>query len=114
MGNCLQPYEHDNQGQEMLNEDQRKSIETLSDVELAYEVARGSASRFQNEKFDYLRVIHGQRQQASTEAAQAAVLEATRNGVAATKSSTRWATAGWIVAATIAVISLVVAVLSSS
>ncbi|MCY1554552.1 hypothetical protein D9M68_911290 [compost metagenome] len=98
----------------MLNEDQRKSIEALSDVELEYELARGAASRFQCEKFDYLRVVHGQRQQASAEAAQAGVLEAMRNGVAATKSGTRWATTGWIVAAAIAIISFVVAALTSS
>lgn len=98
----------------MLDEDQRKGIESLSDVELEYELARGSASRFQREKFDYLRVVHKQRQQEFAEASQAAVLEATREGVAATKSGTRWATTGWIVLAAITIIGVVVAALTSS
>ncbi|UCU95767.1 hypothetical protein [Hydrogenophaga taeniospiralis] len=95
----------------MLNEDQRISIESLSDVELEYELARGSASRFQREKFDYLRVVHERRQQAFAEATQAAVLDATRDGVAATKSGIRWATTGWIVVAAVTIIGVVVAAL---
>jgi hypothetical protein len=97
----------------MLTDEQRASIEALSDEELEFELARGSASRFQREKFDYLKVVRGQRQQASADAVQAAALKVARDGVAATRSSTRWATAGWIVAAVMAVAGIVVAALLS-
>jgi len=87
----------------MLTDKQRASIEALSDEELEFELARGSASRFQREKFDYLKVVRGQRQQAIADTAQAAALKVAQEGVAATRSGTRWATAGWIVAGVITV-----------
>jgi hypothetical protein len=97
----------------MLTDEQRADIEALSDEELEFELARGSASRFQREKFDYLKVARGQRQQANADAAQAAALKVALDGVAATRSGTRWATVGWIVAGVIAVAGIAAAVLSS-
>ena len=78
----------------MLNDEQRANIEALSDEELEFELSRGSASRFQREKFDYLKVVRGKRKLASADAAQAAALTVAQEGVAATRSGTRWATAG--------------------
>jgi hypothetical protein len=97
----------------MLTDEQRATLEALSDEELEFEFARGSASRFQREKFDHLKVVWGQRQQASADAAQAAALKAAQDGVAATRSGTQWATAGWIVAGVIAVAGIVTTALLS-
>lgn len=91
----------------MLTDEQRASIEALSDEELEFELARGSASRFQREKFAYLRVVREQRQHQAVDAAQAAALKVARDGVAATKSGTRWATVGWIVTGVILVATLI-------
>jgi hypothetical protein len=96
----------------MLTDDQRAKIEALSDEELEFELARGSASRFQREKFDYLKVVRGQRQQARADAAQATAIKIAQDGVAATRSGIRWATAGWIVAGIIAIVSIAVAFLA--
>lgn len=97
----------------MLTDEQRASIEALSDEELEFELARGSASRFQREKFAYLKVVREKRQQEAADAAQAAALKVALDGVAATRSGTRWATAGWIVAGAIAVAGIVAAALLS-
>lgn len=97
----------------MLTDEQRATIEALSDDELKFELARGSASRFQREKFDYLQVVREQRQQQAANAAQAAALKATLDSVAATRSGTRWATVGWIVAGVISVAGIVAAALLS-
>jgi hypothetical protein len=93
----------------MLTDEQRANIEALSDEELEFELTRGSASRFQREKFDYLKVVRERRQQANADAARAAALKVAQDGVAATRSGTRWATAGWIVASLIAVAGIVAA-----
>ena len=97
----------------MLTDEHRASIEELSDEDLELEFARGSASRFQREKFDYLKMVREKRQQANADAAQAAALKVAQDGVAATRSGTRWATAGWIVASVIAVAGIVAAALLS-
>ena len=94
----------------MLTDEQRANIEALSDEELTHELARGSSSRFQREKFDYLKVVRRQRQQADADAGQTATLKIAQDGVAATRSGTQWATAGWIVASVIAVAGIVAAV----
>lgn len=96
----------------MLTDEQRASIEALSDDELTFEIARGSASRFQREKFDYLKVVREQRQQEAVHSAQSAALKVALDDVAATRSGTRWATAGWIVAGVIAVAGIVASALS--
>ena len=97
----------------MLTDEQRANIEALSDEELDFELARGSASRFQREKFDYLRAVREQRQQQAVDAAQAEALKVAQEGVEATRSATRWTTAGWIVAGVISVAGIVAAALSS-
>jgi hypothetical protein len=96
----------------MLTNEQRANIEVLSDEELAFELARGASSRFQREKFDYLKVVREQRQQKASDATRAAGHKVAQASVAATKSGTRWATAGWIVACGVAVAGLVAAALS--
>ena len=97
----------------MLTDEHRAAVEALSDEELEFEFARGSASRFQREKFDHLKVVQGQRKQASADAAQAATLKVTQDGVAAARSGTRWATADWIVVGVIAVAGTVATALLS-
>jgi hypothetical protein len=79
-----------------LTEEQRAKIQALSD-----------------EKFDYLTVVHGQRQQANADAIQAATLKFAQGDLAATKSNTRWATTGWIVASAVASAGIVAATLLS-
>ncbi|MGA4212519.1 hypothetical protein ACI2UO_11675 [Ralstonia nicotianae] len=87
----------------MLTDQQRASINALSDEELEYRLARGSASRFQRDRCAYLRVLRSQRLQARADAAQAAALKVAQDdGAAATRSGTHWAIAGWIVAGVIA------------
>lgn len=97
----------------MLNDQQRALINALSDEELEYEIARGSASRFQREKYDYLNVVRSQRLQANIRAEQATALKVAQDSVAATRSSTKWATVGWIIASAIAVAGIVVAAIFS-
>lgn len=45
----------------MLTDEQKRRIESLSTDEMAYEVALGNASRFQREKFAYLKACYRKR-----------------------------------------------------
>ena len=95
----------------MLTEEQRARIEALTDDELELEFARGRASRFQREKFDYLKVVLDQRKQARIDATSTAALKVAQEGVRATKDGTRWATTGWVVTGLIAVAAIAMTVI---
>ena len=47
----------------MLTEEQKRRIEALSTDEMAYEIQLGNSSRFQREKFAYLKVCYQKRQE---------------------------------------------------
>lgn len=48
----------------MLTEEQKKKIEALPTDEMAYEIQLGKSSRFQREKFAYLKVCYQKRKEA--------------------------------------------------
>jgi hypothetical protein len=87
----------------MLTPESRARIEALNDEELAYEVQRGRESRFQREKYDYLKVLHAQRVQAKADAGAAETLEVA-------KAATRETRIGWIVALIVGVASVLAVV----
>jgi len=97
----------------MLSPEHRATIEKLSDAELEFELARGPASRFQREKFDYLEVESEKRKQAKAAADQTDQLQVAREGVRATERGTFRATVGWIVGAVIAVAAIAAGVIYS-
>ena len=45
----------------MLSDEVKRKINNLSTEEMAYEVERGSRSRFQNDKFSYLKSVYNRR-----------------------------------------------------
>lgn len=91
----------------MLTPERRTAVDSLSDDDLAYEVQRGRASRFQRELYDYAVVQHEQRQQAKADAAQQAAATIAQAGVDATKASTGQTRIAWIVAAVIGVVTII-------
>jgi len=53
----------------MIPDESKKRIEALTDSELEYEVSRGDKSRFQRDKFTYLKEHYHQRKRAKADSA---------------------------------------------
>lgn len=90
----------------MLTPERKAAVDALSDDELAYEIQRGRASRFQRELYDYAVVQHEQRQQAKADAAQQVTLQVAQEGLSASKSQARHTLIAWVVAAVLGAVTL--------
>lgn len=93
----------------MLTPERRAAVDGLSDDELAGEIQRGRASRFQRELYDYAVVQHEQRQQAKADAAQHDTLQVAQEGLSASKSQARHTLIAWVVAAVLGAVTLYLA-----
>jgi hypothetical protein len=61
----------------MIPPDSKKRIEALTDSELEYEISRGDKSRFQRDKFTYLKENYQQRKRAKADTASKSYIRTT-------------------------------------
>lgn len=98
----------------MLTEKRKAAVDELTDEELEYEVARGRASRFQRELFDYAKVRLQARKDAKQAVAEKAVadvakanLRVAEEGVKVARQSRTATHMGWLAVMVIGVATIV-------